>query len=74
MKRNELFLSSLDSDDLPEINEEQVSYISFQQEKAISIVSDPKDQHYEPDKVKRLTAARKLMREWEHAKMKKNRL
>jgi hypothetical protein len=54
--------------DIPELTTEQADYIRSQQEKAITIVSDPEDPHYEPDEEKRLTAARKLMREWEHEK------
>ena len=64
-------LAFSDEDDIPELTTEQADYIRSQQEKAITIVSDPEDPHYEPDEEKRLTAARKLMREWEHAREKK---
>ena len=47
-------------DDIPELTTEQVDYIRSQQEKSITIVSNPEDSHYEPDEEKRLTAARKL--------------
>ena len=57
--------------DIPELTTEQVDYIRLQQEKALNIVSDPENSHYEPDDEKRLTAARKLMREWEHEKKRK---
>jgi len=68
METIELFPPVFDCDDIPELTTEQVDYIRSQQEKAITIVSDPEDPHYEPDEEKRLTAARKLMREWEHEK------
>ena len=57
------------SRDIPELTTEQADYIRSQQEKALAIVSAPEDLHYEPDEEKRLTAARKLMREWEHEKI-----
>ena len=71
METKEISPPFFDGDDIPELTTEQVDYIRSQQEKAITIVSDPEDPHYEPDEEKRLTAARKLMREWEHAKKRK---
>lgn len=68
METKEISPPFFDGDDIPELTTEQADYIRSQQEKAITIVSDPEDPHYEPDEEKRLTAARKLMREWEHAK------
>ena len=58
-------------DTIPFLTMEQADYIRSQQEKAFAIVSDSEDPHYEPDEDKRLTAARKLMRECEHAREKK---
>jgi len=66
MERKELFSPDYNSRDIPELTTEQADYVRTQQEKALSIVSDPENPHYEPDEGKRLTAARKLMREWEH--------
>ena len=68
METKEIFSPVFDGDDIPELTTEQADYIRSRQEKAITIVSDPEDPHYEPDEEKRLTAARTLMREWEHAK------
>ena len=68
METNEIFSPVFDGDDIPELTTEQADYIRSQQEKAITIVSDPEDPHYEPDEEKRLTVARKLMREWEYAR------
>jgi hypothetical protein len=55
-------------DTIPFLTTEQADYILIQQEKALAIVSNPEDSLYEPDEKERLTAARRLMREWEHAK------
>ena len=71
MERKELFSPDYNSRDIPELTTEQANYIFSQQEKALTIVSNPEDPHYEPDEDKRLTAARKLMREWEHEKREK---
>ena len=58
-------------DTIPFLTAGQIDYIRSQQEKALPIVSDPEDSNYEPDEEKRLTAVRKLMREWEHEKKEK---
>ena len=71
MERKELFSPDYNGSDIPELTTEQADYIRSQQEKALAIVSDPEDSNYEPDEEKRLTAARKLMREWEHEKKEK---
>ena len=60
MERKELFSPDYNGSDIPELTTEQVDYIRSQQEKSITIVSNPEDSHYEPDEEKRLTAARKL--------------
>lgn len=64
METKEIFSPVFDGDGIPELTTEQADYIRARQEKAITIVSDPENPHYEPDDEKRLTAARKLMRRW----------
>ena len=71
MERKELFSPDYNGSDISELTTEQADYILSQQEKALNMVSDTEDPHYEPDEGKRLTAARKLMREWEHEKKEK---
>ena len=71
MERKELYSPYYNGSDIPELTIEQADYIRSQQEKALNIVSDTEDLHYEPDEGKRLTAARRLMREWEHEKKRK---
>lgn len=71
MERKDLFSPDYNGSDISELTTEQVDYFRLQQEKALNVVSDPENSHYEPDDEKRLTAARKLMREWEHEKKRK---
>ena len=71
METKEIFSPVFDGDGIPELTTEQADYIRERKKKAITIVSDPENPHYEPDDEKRLTAARELMREWEHAKKRK---
>ena len=54
--------------DLRDFTREELNYIDALQIQADDIVSDPESQFYEPDKHKRFTAERQLMRKMEEEK------